>query len=98
MPDAPSETPATVWLWCVRCRINDRHGVLGASDRAYSPEDVIQCVDRLYRQRRIDLMHARVLRIWGERQEIPAVEPDARIWNEAMDRLDRPMRKKGIIQ
>ncbi len=39
----------------------------GLVQRPCEPDDVVRCLDRLYRQRRVDLQHARILRIWGER-------------------------------
>ncbi len=63
---------------------------------------VVKCLDTLYRQRRIDLLHARILRIWGRR----GVAPDPRsrrersdwcVWREALDRLDAPLRARGIV-
>ncbi|HEX3349506.1 MAG TPA: hypothetical protein VHS58_15525 [Acetobacteraceae bacterium] len=62
----------------------------------------MRCLDRLYRHRRIDLAHARILRIWGERQSAPnpahhREKGDARLWREAMERLAWPLRMKGII-
>ena len=70
--------------------------------RPCDPDDVIKCLDTLYRQRRIDLRHARILRIWGERQTAPdptraGERAEARIWREAMDRLEWPLRVKGIV-
>lgn len=66
------------------------------------PEDVVRCLDQLYRNRRIDLLHARILRRWGERGRAPnpACGPergDAAIWQEALERLEWPLRVKGIV-
>jgi hypothetical protein len=74
-------------------------GVVG---RPCDPDDVVRCLDSLYRQRRIDLAHARVLRIWGERQMAPsgavaAERPDRRLWLEALQRLEWLLRVKGIV-
>jgi hypothetical protein len=74
----------------------------GRLPRPCEPDDVIKCLDNLYRQRRIDLIHARILRIWGERQIAPspsilAERNDSRVWTEAMERLDWPLRVKGIV-
>jgi hypothetical protein len=44
---------------------------VGRVARPCEPDDVVKCLDRLYRQRRIDLTHARILRRWGERQAEP---------------------------
>ena len=43
----------------------------GRAVRPCEPDDVVKCLDRLYRQRRVDLTHARILRRWGERQFAP---------------------------
>jgi hypothetical protein len=64
---------------------------------------VVKCLDGLYRRRRIDLVHARVLRIWGERQAspspgVPTERCDWRLWREALDRLEWPLRIKGIVR
>jgi hypothetical protein len=70
--------------------------------RPCDPDDVVKCLDALYRKRRIDLAHARVLRTWGERQippnpSVAAERYDHRLWVEALERLAWPLRIKGII-
>jgi hypothetical protein len=70
--------------------------------RPCDPDDVLKCLDQLYRRRRIDVVHARVLRFWGERGTAPnpayATERcDWRIWREALDRMEWPLRVKGIV-
>ena len=67
-----------------------------------TPGEVVKCLDTLYRRRRIDLHHVRILRIWGHRgrapnAELPAERGDWRVWREALDRLDWPLRSLGII-
>jgi hypothetical protein len=74
----------------------------GSVTRPCEPDDVVKCLDRLYRQRRIDLTHARVLRRWGERgyapnQHAPSERADAGVWREALGRLEWPLRIKGIV-
>lgn len=59
-------------------------------------------LDRLYRQRRIELQHARILRIYGERGTAPnaAYPPergDARLWKEAMVAMENALRGRGIV-
>ncbi len=66
------------------------------------PEDVVKCLDTLYRNRRIELLHVPILRIWGWRGVAPdprrAKEGcDSRLWQEAMERLDWPLRARGIV-
>ena len=72
---------------------------LDAVARPCEPDDVVRCLDRLYRQRRIDLAHARVLRIWGERQMAPPERylGDRWLWREAISRLDWHLRTCGIV-
>jgi hypothetical protein len=75
---------------------------LGLVVRPREPDDVVKCLDGLYRRRRIDLVHARILRIWGERQAspnpaFPVERCDWRLWREALERLEWPLRAKGIV-
>lgn len=63
---------------------------------------VIRCLDRLYRHRRIELLHARILRIWGSRgvapnPKRPGERSDWQIWREALDRMEGPLRAQGIV-
>jgi hypothetical protein len=72
-------------------------------ERPCDPDDVMRCLDQLYRARRIELLHARILRIWGERQCAPnpayaRERCDWRLWREAMDRLEWKLRGKGIVE
>jgi len=74
----------------------------GKIGRPCEPDDVVKCLDQLYGRRRIDLFHARILRIWGERQMSPNPSHarercDARLWREALDRLEWLLRVKGIV-
>ena len=95
------------WFWTMAALTARREGArytagLGRIERPCEPDDVIKCLDQLYRRRRIDLVHARILRIWGERGTAPnpahtGERCDWKIWREAMDRLEWPLRVKGIV-
>ncbi len=95
------------WFWTMAALAARRQGArfsagLGRVERPCEPDDVVKCLDQLYRQRRIDLVHARILRIWGERGVAPcAGHPgegsDARLWTEALGRLEWLLRVKGIV-
>ncbi len=101
------DSAEAAWLWTMAALIARREGARytankGRVSRPCDPDDVVKCLDGLYRQRRIDLSHARVLRIWGERQMPPnrlvAVERhDHKLWSEALERLEWPLRVKGIV-
>ena len=103
----PFGSAEEAWLWTMAALSARREGARytagkGLLRRPCDPDDVVKCLDGLYCQRRIDLAHARVLRIWGERQMAPslavAVERnDHRVWTEALERLEWPLRVKGIV-
>ena len=74
----------------------------GLKVRPCEPDDVIRCLDRLYRQRRIDIAHLHVLRRFGDLQRAPdPYHPADRtalvLWREAMSRLEWPLKMKGIV-
>jgi hypothetical protein len=95
------------WLWTMAALIARRDGARytankGLFKRPCDPDDVVKCLDALYRQRKIDLNHARILRIWGERQIAPSQiiaseRHDHRLWIEALARLEWLLRVKGIV-
>ncbi len=100
----PFRSAEEAWLWTMGALVARRDGRKPpvSEPRPCRPEDVLKCLDQLYRRRRIDLLHARILRIWGERQASPnpghpRERADWRIWREAMDRLEWPLRVKGFV-
>ena len=104
---SPFLTAEEAWLWTFAALKARRDGArytagLGTVTRPCEPDDVVRCLDALYQRRRIDLMHARVLRAWGERQTPPdpafaSEKNDHRLWKEALERLEWPLRVKGIV-
>jgi len=104
----PFRSAEEAWFWTMTALAARRDGArivagAGRAMRPCEPDDVVKCLDRLYRQRRIDLVHARILRCWGERGVAPnpryaREKNDWRIWNEAMQRLEWPLRVKGIVE
>jgi hypothetical protein len=106
VPNAePFRSAEQAWFWTMSALAARREGASGSGprvNRPCDPDDVLKCLDGLYRRRRIDLVHARILRIWGERRIAPnpayATErADAAIWREALERLEWPLRVKGIV-
>lgn len=103
----PFRDAEEAWLWTMAALIARREGARytagqGRVSRPCEPDDVVRCLDTLYRQRRLTLAHARILRIWGDRQVAPnpsfATErTDFRLWREALDRLEWLLRVKGIV-
>jgi len=103
----PFRSAEEAWFWTMAALTARQEGARysanrGTVGRPCEPDDVVKCLDALYRHRRIDLVHARILRIWGERRAAPnpghtGERCDWRLWREAMDRLDFPLRMKGIV-
>ncbi len=103
-PVTAFSSAADAWFWAVgalRARREGSGSSGAAVRRPCDPDDVVCCLDRLYRSRRIDHRHARVLRDWGERQMAPesalGASVEAVLWREALGRLEAPLRFKGII-
>ncbi len=107
-PATPWQTPfpsaQDAWFWTIgalRARHTGSHSHGFQVVRPCEPDDVLRCLDRLYRNCNIDGHHARVLRRWGERQMAPdrarTPRAEVRLWDEAMDRLGPVLRAKGII-
>jgi hypothetical protein len=104
-PAEPFRTAEQAWFWTMAALIARHSGASrpgGSVPRPCEPDDVILCLDTLYRRKRIDLAHARVLRVWGERgtapdARLPAERIEARLWGEAMALLEWPLRVRGIV-
>ena len=100
---APFPTAEAAWFWTAAALLARRDPAAPRPPPGpCRPEDVLKCLDTLYRSRRVELLHARILRIWGWRGVAPdprrAKEGcDWRLWQEAMERLDWPLRAKGIV-
>lgn len=102
----PFRSVADAWFWtmgALRARRENSGRGTGGVRRPCDPDDVVLCLDRLYQAAKIDLRHARILRIWGERQLAPdghhhAERDEARVWDEALARLEWPLRIKGIVE
>ena len=103
LPVPPFPTAEAAWLWTAAALLARRDPAAARPPPGpCRPEDVVKCLDTLYRSRRVELLHARILRIWGWRGVAPdprrAKEGcDWRLWQEAMERLDWPLRAKGIV-
>ena len=103
----PFRSAEEAWFWTMAALKARRDGArytaaTGKIARPCEPDDVVRALDVLYRARRIDLVHARILRVWGDRQMAPnpayATEAcDFRLWRAALERLEWPLRVKGIV-
>lgn len=107
--DAPEPfgSSAAAWFWCVGIMEARKLGAGAAfgsgGRRPCTPDDILLVLDRLCRQRRINIEHARILRIYGERGSAPnpSYPPERghhRLWQEAMVALSGPLRGRGIVR
>lgn len=94
------------WFWALTALASRRNGERSGRGstviRPCEPDDIIKCVDQVYQQKRISLAHVRVLLKWGERRMTPdsrysAEAGEAKLWGEALARLEWIMRGKGIV-
>lgn len=100
---APFTSAQAAWFWTTAA-LAARHDprIAPPPPAICQPEEVLRCVDDLYRARGIELLHARILRLYGQRQRAPHPQRpqeacDRRLWNEAMAGLEGPLRKAGIV-
>lgn len=103
----PFDTAEEAWLWYARCQIARLDGArftagLGEVTRPCEPDDIYRAVSHLLRRRTIGPGHVAVLGRFGLRMAPP--DPwagdspgEAALWNEALDRLARVLRTKGIV-
>lgn len=102
----PFRSAEDAWFWTSRCLTARRQGRRQDPEavirRPCTPDQVLKCLDQLYRAGRIDMVHARVLRHWGERGHAPnrrqgGDRSDFRQWRQAMGRLEEALRAKGFV-
>jgi hypothetical protein len=89
-------------FWMIRRLAEEAEGASRRETSICTPIEVVKCLDTLYRRRRIDLHHVRILRLWAHRGRAPdRADPmeraDWRVWREALERLEWPLRSLGII-
>jgi hypothetical protein len=103
----PFRNAEEAWFWTATALVARHDGArvvahAGRVCRPCEPDDVVRCLDELFRRGRITTRHAEILRRWGERGLVPnAARPAERraalLWREAMAWLDWPLRSKDIV-
>ncbi len=104
----PFESAEEAWFWFIQAQAARNEGArfvsgLGKIPRPCEPLDILNVLDRLYRQRRLLRDHLLVLRHYGRRLMPPDSKrvKEARasdIWREALERLEPPLASKGIVR
>ena len=104
----PFENVEEAWFWFIQAQQARNDGArftagLGLMPRPCEPIDILRALDRLYRNRRLQMEHLLVLRHYGRRQ----MPPDPRrmkegrahiLWTEALERLEAVLETKGIVR
>lgn len=103
----PFECAEEAWFWFINAQQAKIDGArfssgMGQASRPCEPLDILQIIDRLYRNRRLMRDHLLVLRHYGRRQ----MPPDSRrikearsahLWREALARIEPALQNKGIV-
>lgn len=103
----PFESVEEAWFWFIaaqQARVDGARFIAGQGPvaRPCEPLDILKVLDRLHRNRRLIMDHLLVLRHYGRRM----LPPDPRrvkevrahkLWCEALDRLEQPLQRKGIV-
>lgn len=104
----PFDTAEELWFWFIQAqqaRIDGARFTVGQGlvPRPCEPVDILQIMDRLYRQRRLLMDHLLVLRHYGRRLMPPdphrVKEMRAhKLWVEALERMEPVLIRKGILR
>ncbi|MBK6896931.1 MAG: hypothetical protein IPH06_10110 [Alphaproteobacteria bacterium] len=104
----PFDTVEEAWFWFVAAQQAKAEGARiiagqGMVERPCEPADILKILDRLYRQRALVMPHILVLRYYGRRNMAPDARRikearAAKLWREAMDKLEPVLESKGILR
>lgn len=104
----PFDNAEEAWFWFILAQEARNEGArytagMAVTPRPCEPTDILSCVERLYRNRRLVMDHLLVLRHYGKRQ----LAPDPRrvkevrafsLWKEALERIEPVLVRKGIVR
>lgn len=103
----PFQSAEEAWFWFVRCQRAREQGRRFSDGstliRPCDPDDIYRIALRLSRRGPLALSHLRVLADFGFMDRPPdarvrSEERQARLWDEALDRLTTVFREKGIVE
>lgn len=104
----PFESMEELWFWFMAANAAKNAGArysagLGHSVRPCEPADIITILERMYRNRQLDMNHLRILRHYGER----GIAPDRNyprerrawyVWREALNKIKPVCERKGLVR
>lgn len=102
----PFATAEEAWFWFIQAQAakNDGARLSGRAllPRPCEPTDILNILDRLYRNRRLIRDHLLVMRHYGRRMlppdsDRPKEKRAAHLWDEAMDILEESLFRRGFL-
>jgi hypothetical protein len=103
----PFNSAEEAWFWSMaglQARDDGARPIAGMAikPRPCDPDDLLLVLRRLHQRQRVSAHHVRVLMDYGRQQMPPdgrcrEEALDARLWDEALDLMVTPLRRKGII-
>lgn len=103
----PFSSAEEVWFWFMNAMEAAQDGArfaagMGLWNRPCEPLDIWRVMQKMHRNRQLDMNHFRVLKHYGARNMTPnpAHPKEIRswhLWNEAMEKLDQVFRLKKIL-
>lgn len=103
----PFQNAEEAWFWFIQANQARNDGARRCATerqvmRPCEPDDILKILNRLYRNRQLDMNHFRVMRHYGVRMMAPdryrAKEHLAyRLWRDAMNILQDVFVSKGIV-
>ena len=103
----PFNDAQEAWFWFIQAQAAKNDGARfaagqGLYPRPCEPIDILRILDSLYRQRRLQMDHLKVLRHYGRRQMAPDLRRTKEtraheIWREALTIMEPVLERKGII-
>ena len=107
-PSVPFRTAEEAWFWFMRSQRARMEGAKFRSNEAdvvrpCDPDDLYRAVMDLSRTGILGRHHIKVLACFGFKENAPdprlrEQQRAFRLWDEALDRLTTPLRKKGIVE
>ena len=104
----PFESAEEAWFWFIAAQQAKEEGARitagqSLTPRPCEPVDIFRVLDRLYRGRMVLWDHVLVLKHYGKRGMKPdSFRPNeahaARLWQEALEKLEEALVAKGIVE
>jgi len=104
----PFNDSQEAWFWFMQANEAKRIGAkcspgMGTVSRPCEPEDIMNIINKLYRQRHLLIDHVRILAHYGKRLYAPnksryREQKACTLWREAMNKIEPIFLKKGIIK